>query len=167
MSALATGTTVAITDLAGSAAGAVHADAPLRPAIATAAGVDPLVADIDRYEEAFDAALAGGDAPGAVKVALALDDLLHDWSRDTTQSELLDRGRAGLRAMIVRLGEAAETGVRDPRQVVGPLVEALLEARRRARADGRWADADNLRDRLSAAGVEVRDTAGGTQWQLR
>ena len=100
-------------------------------------------------------------------MALELDDLLHDWSRDTTQSDLLDRGRAGLRAMIVRLGEAAETGVRDPRDAVGPFVEALLDARRQARADGRWADADNLRDRLLAAGVEVRDTAGGTEWQLR
>ncbi len=69
--------------------------------------------------------------------------------------------------MIVRLGEAAETGVRDPRVVVGPFVEALLDARRQARADGRWADADNLRDQVVAAGVEVRDTAGGTEWQLR
>ncbi len=102
-----------------------------------------------------------------MKVALELDDLLHDWSRDTTQSAVLDRGRAGLRAMIVRLGEAAESGVRDPRAVVGPFVEALLDARRQARAEGRWAEADTLRDRVVAAGVEVRDTTGGTEWQLR
>ena len=111
--------------------------------------------------------MSARDAPGAVKVALELDDLLHDWSRDTTQSDLLDRGRAGLRSMIVRLGEAAEAGVRDPRRILGPFVEALLEGRRRARAEGRWTDADDVRDRLLAAGVEVRDTTDGTEWQLR
>ncbi len=172
MTALVTGTTVGIAELAGAGAsgagGGLTAEAPV-PAAAVPAGVavDPLVADIDRFETAFDVALSAGDASGAIKVALALDDLLHDWSRDTTQSDLLDRGRAGLRAMIVRLGEAAEMGVRDPRLLVGPFVEALLDARRQARADNRYADADALRDRLLAAGVEVRDTAGGTEWQLR
>ena len=168
MSALVTGTTVPISSLAESGAGAVRAETALvgvgGPGAETA---DPLDADIDRFEQAFDAAIASGDAPAAVKVALELDDLLHDWSRDTTQSDLLDRGRAGLRAMIVRLGEAAEVGVRDPRQIVGPFVEALLDARRSARADNRWSDADTLRDRLMAAGVEVRDTPDGTDWQLR
>jgi cyanophycinase-like exopeptidase len=167
MSPIATGTTVPIAELAGTAD--VGAPAPvLAPAPAPdAAGADPLTADIDRSEQAFDAALRAGDGPAAVKVALELDDLLHDWSRDTTQSDLMDRGRATLRAMIVRLGEAAEVGLRDPRSVVAPLVEALLDARRSARAGGRYADADGLRDRLLAAGVEVRDTAEGTEWQLR
>jgi len=174
MSAVVTGSSLPIAELAAAAPGALRADAPApavvggpAPAGARAAGVDPLLADIDRFELAFDTALGAGDVPAAVKVTLGLDDLLHDWSRDSTQSDLLDRGRAGVRAMIVRLGEAAETGVRDPRLLVGPFVEALLDARRQARADGRWADADNLRDRLLAAGVEVRDAAGGTEWQLR
>jgi len=166
MSAVVTGTTLPIPELAGAAPGH-QVGAPPPPAVAGPAGAGPLVADIDRFEEAFDVALSAGDAPSAVTVALQLDDLLHDWSRDTAESDLLDRGRAGLRAMIVRLGEAAERGVQDPRRVVGPFVEALLDARRQARADGRWADADNLRDRLLAAGVEVRDTAEATEWQLR
>ena len=171
MTPLATGTTLSIADLAGAAQGGVAADgpapAPVLPPHAGAGAADPLTADIDRFETAFDSALRAGDAPAAVKVALELDDLLHDWSRDTTQSDLLDRGRAGLRAMVVRLGEAAEVGLRDPRETVAPLVEALLEARRQDRAEGRWSDADVVRDRLLAAGVEVRDTADGTEWQLR
>jgi len=162
MSAVVSGTTLPITELAG----AGSRDAPIAGATVTPPP-DPLTADIDRFERAFDAALRAGDAPHAVKVVLELDDLLHDWSRDTTESDLLDRGRAGLRAMIVRLGEAADVGVRDPRLVVAPLVDLLLDARRQARADGRWADADNVRERLLAAGIEVRDTAEGTEWQLR
>ena len=166
MSAVVTGTTRGISELAGvgSAESVGGADVP---APAPAATADPLTADIDRFEQGFDAALQAGDAPAAVKVVLELDDLLHDWSRDTTQSDLMDRGRAGLRAMVVRLGEAADVGVRDPREVLGPFVNALLDARRQARAEGRWSDADVLRDRLVAAGVEVRDTAEGTDWQLR
>jgi len=168
MSALVSGTTVAIAELAGAAPGGVRAAAPAPAGVgAGVVDADPLVADIDRFDHAFDASLAAGDAPGAVKVALELDDLLHDWSRDTTQSDVLDRGRASLRAMIVRLGEAAEVGLQDPRAVVGPFVEALLEARALARTGRRWADADVLRDRLLAAGVEVRDTPAGTEWQLR
>ena len=169
MSAVAAGSTVAIADLAGLAFGAVVADAPgPRAASSGVAGSRGSVdADVARCEEMFDSALAAGDAPAAVRIVLELDATLQEWSRDTLQSDQLDRGRAGLRAMIVRLGEAAETGLRDPRAVLGPFVEALLDARRQARADGRYADADNFRDRLLAAGVEVRDTAGGTEWQLR
>ena len=49
----------------------------------------------------------------------------------------------------------------------GPgLVEALLEVRDRARAARDWASADLVRDRLTAAGVEVRDAPEGTRWEL-
>jgi cysteinyl-tRNA synthetase len=41
-------------------------------------------------------------------------------------------------------------------------VLALVEARRQARADKRWADADALRARIEAAGFVVRDTAAGS-----
>ncbi len=68
--------------------------------------------------------------------------------------------------MVVRLGESTEQGLRDPREIVGPFVEALLDARRQARTERRFADADGLRDRLVEAGVEVRDTPDGTEWVL-
>ena len=95
---------------------------------------------------------------------LELEQTLVDWSRDTLQSDELDRGRAALRSMIVRLGEVAQ-GTADPRDTLGPFVEALLAARDRARADRRWNEADEIRDRLVAAGVEVRDTPDGTSWE--
>ena len=74
--------------------------------------------------------------------------------------------RATLRSMIVRLGQAAELGLRDPRQVMGPLVEAALTARAAARAAEDWPAADRMRDALAAAGVEVRDTSDGQTWTL-
>ncbi len=127
---------------------------------------DPLLDGLGSCQAEFDAALAARDGRGATKAVLQLDDLLTEWSRDTLQSDHLDRGRAALRAMVVRLGEASDQGLRDPREIVGPFVEALLDARRQARTDRRFADADGLRDRLVDAGVEVRDTPDGTEWVL-
>jgi hypothetical protein len=139
---------------------------PFAPETALPKESDPLLEGIAGCQADFDGALAGRDGRGAVKAILHLDDLLAEWSRDTLQSDHLDRGRAALRSMVVRMGEAATGGLRDPREVVAPFVDALLDARRQARTDRRFADADGLRDRLVDAGVEVRDTPDGTEWVL-
>jgi cysteinyl-tRNA synthetase len=68
--------------------------------------------------------------------------------------------------MVVRLGQVAQVGARDPRDVVGPFVSALLEVRSDARADRRFDDADRVRDRLVKLGLAIRDTPGGTEWDL-
>ena len=47
------------------------------------------------------------------------------------------------------------------------LVQAELERRAQARADKDWATADEVRDRLAAAGIEVTDTADGATWELK
>lgn len=142
-------------------------EAGAEPVAAPAPARSPLVDDIGRIEEAFHRHLGCRDAAGAVECLLELEQLLVDWSRDTLQSDELDRGRTALRAMVVRLGEAAVAGVRDPAEVLAPYVEAVLDARHRARAEGRFDEADTLRDRLTEAGLEVRDTGDGTEWQLR
>ena len=46
------------------------------------------------------------------------------------------------------------------------LVHWALEGRTEARAQRDWARADEIRDRLKAAGIEVTDTADGPQWSL-
>ena len=106
------------------------------------------MAEAQRLEAAFDLAMAERDAAAAVNAVLELDRALVEWSADTTQSDEPDRVRATLRSMIVRLGPAAELGLRDPRQVMGPLVEAALTARAAARAAGDWPAADRMRDAL-------------------
>ena len=69
--------------------------------------------------------------------------------------------------MVVRLGDAARSGLQDPREVLAPFVDAVLAARTQARAAGDWDMADDLRDRLVAAGVELHDTPEETTWTLR
>jgi cysteinyl-tRNA synthetase len=59
-----------------------------------------------------------------------------------------------------------EAGVRDPREVVGPFVEAMLELRARARAERRFEEADWIRERLEEFGIEVRDSPQGSEWLL-
>ena len=112
-------------------------------------------------------ALAARDVDAAVSAVLAAEQAMVDWAADPLQSDEPDRARALVREMVVRLGDAARTGLRDPRERVAPLVEALLAARAAARAANDWATSDDLRDRLIAAGIEVNDTPEGTTWSLR
>jgi len=174
MARLASGETIDVAALAGladgSEAGGGRSAGPPRPDatdhVEPATGASPLVDDVARLGSDFDKALAAGDPRAAVTAVLALDDLLVEWSRDTLQSDDLTVARSTLRSMVVRLGEAAGKGLRDPREVVGPFVEALLAARARARADKRWVEADILRDGLVEIGVEVHDTPDATSWEL-
>ena len=129
-----------------------------------AAVIPSLAGDAARLESEFDAALAARDADGAVKAILELDSAILQWSRDTLQGDEMKRARTSLRTMIVRLGGAATAGVRDVREVLGPVVEAALAARVTARTDKAYAVSDAIRDNLIAAGIEVRDTADGAEW---
>ena len=129
-----------------------------------AAVIPSLAGDAARLEAEFDAALAARDADGAVKAILELDSAILQWSRDTLQGDEMKRARTSLRSMVVRLGGAATAGVRDIREVLGPVVEAALAARVTARTDKAYAVSDAIRDNLIAAGIEVRDTADGAEW---
>ena len=121
---------------------------------------------VEQLGRAFDEALERRETSAATQAILDLEQTLHDWSADTLQGDDAERGRAVLRSMITRLAALAETGARDPRDVLGPFVDALLRLRDAARADKRYADADAVRDQLVALGIEVRDTPEGTAWEL-
>jgi hypothetical protein len=141
--------------------------APAVPEPRSAASRRPsLRTDADAAGLAFEAALSAGDADGCVTAILDLEAAIVAWSTDTDQNDDLDHARRVLRALVVRLGDLATVGVRDPREVVGPYVEALLELRARARAARDYAVSDLVRDRLGAVGVEVRDTPDGAHWVL-
>ena len=121
----------------------------------------------ERLDSEFSVAIAGGNADAAARAALDLDDAIAGWSVDTLQSDDLDFARSVLRSMITRLAGAATGGLRDPREVVGPFVDVLLELRAQVRADKRFDLSDIIRDRLAATNVEVRDTPKGVEWGFR
>jgi cysteinyl-tRNA synthetase len=117
-------------------------------------------------EAEFSSAVEARDMALAVRTVLDLEHDVTEWSTDIPAGDELDRAHASLRSLIFELGRLSEAGTRDPRQVVGPFVEALLEIRDAARNEGRFAEADLVRDRLAGSGIEVRDTPGGSEWLI-
>jgi hypothetical protein len=114
----------------------------------------------------FDACLADADADGALEACLDLEDAIHAWSSDTLQSDDIDVARQALRSMMVELAGSAVLGLRDPRTILEPVVDVVLDARRRVREGKDYATSDAIRDGLAAAGIEVRDTPEGVAWDI-
>jgi hypothetical protein len=132
----------------------------------SSSGTSPLLEDVDEHRRAFEKALDRSDADAAVAALLELDERLAGWATDTLESDELDRGRSILRGMLVRLGEASQRGLTDPKQTVAPYVDLLLRLREEARREGRYADADRVRSTLIDLGVEVHDSPAGAEWSL-
>ena len=122
--------------------------------------------EMTELEGAFIAALDGDEISDAVASLLELDTAITGRIRAGEDSPDLDNASATFRSLIVRLGERAERGSRNPREELGPFVEVLLEIRETARSNRDWATADLIRVRLTAAGVEVRDSADGPDWVI-
>lgn len=73
-------------------------------------------------------------------------------------------GDAGLQALarLVQLAQTGGQGFIDPTE----LVEGVLAVRVTARAGGQYGLADELRDVLTKAGIEVKDSPDGSSWSL-
>ncbi|MEJ3743821.1 hypothetical protein WEI85_11080 [Actinomycetes bacterium KLBMP 9797] len=151
----------------GTASGGAATAHPGEAAGTTAAEATPetsLKAAADALDQRFGAALAARDVDGCVTAILELEQLIVDWGADTNVSDESEQAHGALRSMVVRLGELARAGARDPRDVLEPYLSLLLEIRTEARDARDWATSDRIRDRLAAAGIEVRDTPTGTTW---
>ncbi|MHB8719491.1 MAG: CysS/YqeB C-terminal domain-containing protein [Candidatus Dormibacteria bacterium] len=133
---------------------------------ATQGAPEPLLTEVAGEREAALDAIARGDVDAAVAAALRLESSIHEWSSDAGGTDAPERARAVLREVLVSMGELARRGTSDPKETVAPLVGALLTVRDRARSERRFADADAVREALTSAGVEVRDTPAGSTWVL-
>ena len=167
-----TGSTPSLDDLLAAATGTATAT---RTATATDAppvssshdpgrGASALLDEVDQHVRAFDDALQAADALQAGAAVVALEDALQGWAADVTQSDEMDRARRTLHRLVLRLARTAHDGLHDHRQLVAPLVEALLDLRDTARAERAFEVGDRIRDRLADAGVHVRDTPTGADW---
>jgi cyanophycinase-like exopeptidase len=126
--------------------------------------VSPLLEAVATAATTFDAAVSEGRLLAAAEATVALEITIAAWAADPNQSDEADRARAELRRQVVALARTAQAGWHAHRDLVAPHVDLLLELRRRARTDRRFAEADAIRDTLTAAGVEVRDRTEGTDW---
>ena len=142
-----------------------------------ARGPEQLVA-VGQWPEAF-AEKMNDDL--AVPQALAV---IHDAVREGNKAlevkdtETVMRVAGQVRAMMNVLGvdpfgehwleqTMAGQGSSAAMTALDSLVQDDLQRRAEARAEKNWAVADEVRDRLTAAGIEVTDTADGAQWSLK
>jgi len=116
--------------------------------------------------ERFEMALQAGDGLGAAQALLEFEQVLVDWSGD---SDVHHWGiaRSQFRNLLAQIGEGAQKGLGDPRKPLEPLVEVLLTMRKEARVERQFQRADQIRQALLTAGVEVQDTPEGARWSLR
>jgi hypothetical protein len=117
-------------------------------------------------ERRFDAAERDRDSAGMVAAVLDLDTAIHAWAADTEEDQGTEQARAVLRTLITRLGRAAQDGLADPRERLGPAMDRLITLRAALRDDGSYRAADAIRDALSAAGLQLQDGVDGTRWEL-
>ncbi|MHB1595273.1 MAG: CysS/YqeB C-terminal domain-containing protein [Streptosporangiaceae bacterium] len=117
-------------------------------------------------QDQFAAAEAERSSKAMVAAVLDLEAAIEAWAADTDENDNPERARAVLRGLVTRLGQAADRGLADPAERLKPAVDALLDLRARLRQDGSYEAADEIRDALTAAGIEVRDSPEGTRWSL-
>jgi len=127
-----------------------------------------------RHREAFTAAMDDDlNVPSAVA---ALHELVTDGNERLARAVAGDAQEraavAALSDLVVELGDEVlglgiERALADASAVearLAPLVEGMLEARAKARADRDFATADAIRDQLTAAGIIVEDGPDGARW---
>ena len=73
-------------------------------------------------------------------------------------------GAPGDLAALLHQAAAAAERAEVSDDELGPLMQIFIELRSGLRERGEWALADGLRDRLTAIGIELRDTPEGTIW---
>jgi hypothetical protein len=140
-------------------------ESPVQDA-STKSAPSSLEQSLQQASHEFEEAMKHRDAEGAVRATLALEQAMVDWKADTLQGDVTDRCRATLRSMMSQLGDAAVSGVRDPRDVVSPYIEAMLAVRAIVRAEKRFDLSDIIRDAFASLNIEVRDTPQGAEWSL-
>ncbi|HUK69490.1 MAG TPA: hypothetical protein VLW50_12190 [Streptosporangiaceae bacterium] len=150
---------------------AVATGAALPPAVPRRARpVDPPPALPDITDEArcrFESAEQSGDAAGMVTAILDLEAAIAAWAADTDEDQGTEQARSVLRGLVVRLGRAAQSGLRGPHDLLRPAVEQLITLRGALRGQGCYRTADAIRRALATAGLEIQDTSEGTRWRMR
>jgi cysteinyl-tRNA synthetase len=122
-----------------------------------------LSAALDEARSALEAAL---DDDLNVSAALgALFDLVRELNRRIDARALSTADAERAIALIRDLDRVLAIAPDDEVEALEPDLQAMLEARARARAARNWAESDRLRDELLARGVLVEDTRDGQRWR--
>ena len=64
------------------------------------------------------------------------------------------------------LGLKGEEDSSASNQALGKVIDAMMKVRKTARANKDWATSDSIRDELKNAGIQIKDTKDGYEWNL-
>ncbi|MCD4549956.1 cysteine--tRNA ligase [Schaalia sp. lx-260] len=115
------------------------------------------LAVVYEYMKQGNVALNDGDVEAVRRAQLYVRSMLDVWGCDPA----CDQWNASTNSAEACLG-VTDRGA----EVLAALVEATMADRAQARAQKDWARADELRDRLAAAGIVVEDGREGASWHL-
>lgn len=134
--------------------------------------VPSAVSDVDvaDLEERCTAAM-NDDLNSPVAISVLFDwvriiNQLNDGTRKISEADLR-RLRMFFRRMVFDVLGLRDDNPAGAGDLVGPLVEMLLEMRAEAKRNKDWATSDLIRDRLAAVGILVKDGKDGTDWSLK
>jgi hypothetical protein len=154
------GTVTATREASPSSSTTVSTESPAAVSAGSVLGVVTPIAD------SAVVALDANDVASVVRGLLEIEASLEEWKGDTSTTDERPRARQRFHELIVALGDVAVVGTQDPQELLAPVVEVALTARRAARERKDFAQSDAIRDGLIAAGIEIKDTPSGVQWNI-
>lgn len=121
---------------------------------------------IHSLENGFRGGLKQHDSIQATNALLEMDRTIWQAQADLENEEFVAQARDTLRDLIVLIGTELDGSPRNAAECLSPLVNALLELRRKFRMNRQWAEADAIRDVLQQVNIIVEDDKEGSSWRL-
>lgn len=118
-----------------------------------------------QLDTAFDNSLARKNYKTAVQLLLDLEARVVQATADLESDETISQSREVLRDKMALLGSELDLLQQKTDALFLPLVDELVRLRSAYRQAEKWRDADAVRQVLTRFGIDVRDTATGSQWQ--
>ncbi|NDV12892.1 cysteine--tRNA ligase [Crenobacter caeni] len=112
-----------------------------------------------RFKAAMD------DDFNTVEAMAVLFELAGEANKGSAEAASLLKALGGVLGLLQREPDAFLKGGSVEGEVSAEEVEALIEARRAARAAKDWAESDRIRDLLASQGVQLEDKGGVTSWR--
>lgn len=142
----------------------------LKPS-ADAPGTADAIAEIRRKAyEAMDDDLNTPVLIGVLFDAVRLINQVNDGTARATETDIRELKELMDTFLVDILGIKMEAGTDSAgtdTEAYGKAMDLLLEIRSRAKSAKDWATSDLIRDRLNAAGFDIKDTKDGVEWKIR
>jgi peptidase E len=140
---------------------------PPVPPVTAHLGPDSFMDRVKSFQESFADHLRKQHGAGLVDVLVGMDKWIWKSSKEFEDEDAISQAREVLRGMMVQMGLRFDESPKDVPSILSPLMDILLEIRRKLRVAKQWEMADQIRDKLLQAGIIVEDTAQGPRWRLK